>query len=201
MKRAKPNRGAHLPGKYYYYNNWDFNALGTIYNQETERDLFEDFKTKIADPIGMEDFQLSHTHYKYETRRSRHPSYLFRMSARDFARFGQLYLEKGKWEGEQIVPKQWVEESTTEHASVPSNNLFDYGYLWWVATESPFSDLKMYSAVGRYGQSIDVIPELDLVFVNRVDSNRLTFAITRNSVNELQRLQLLQLILDAKRSD
>jgi len=201
MRRARPNRGAHLPGSYYYYNNWDFNVLGTIYNQETESDLFEDFKSNIAEPIGMEDFQLGHTHYKYENRRSRHPSYLFRMSARDLARFGQLYLQEGEWDGEQIIPKQWIKESTTDHASVPTNHLFDYGYLWWVAMESPFSDLDMYSAVGRYGQSIDIIPELDLVFVNRVDSNRLTFNITRSSVNELQRLQLLQLILDSKRAD
>ncbi|PYZ95161.1 serine hydrolase [Salipaludibacillus keqinensis] len=201
MRRARPNRGAYSPGEYYYYNNWDFNVLGTIYNEQTERDVFEDFKTKIADPIGMEDFELSHTNYKYENRRSKHPSYLFRMSARDFARFGQLYLQKGQWEGEQLIPEQWIEESTSPHQEVTSNGIFDYGYLWWVATESPFSDLKMYSAVGRYGQSIDIIPELDLVFVNRVDSNRLTFGITRSSVNDLQRLQLLQLILDAKRSE
>lgn len=201
MRRAKPNRGADLPGTNYYYNNWGFNVLGTIYNQKTEHDLFEDFKTKIADPIGMEDFQLSDTQYKYENRRSNHPSYLFQMSARDFARFGQLYLQEGEWEGKQIVPKQWVNESTTAHVSVPTNTLYDYGYLWWVATASPFDDLNMYSAVGRYGQSIDIIPELDLIFVNRVDSNRLLFGITRSSVNELQRLQLLQLILDAKRVD
>ncbi|WP_416150563.1 serine hydrolase domain-containing protein [Salipaludibacillus sp. HK11] len=201
MRRARPNRGAHLPGDFYYYNNWDFNVLGSIYNNQTERDLFEDFQSKIAEPLGMEQFQLSHTHYKFENRRSQHPSYLFRMSARDFARFGQLYLQEGEWEGEQIVPKQWIKDSTTDHVEVPSNNLFDYGYLWWVTTEAPFSDLRMYSSVGRYGQSIDIIPELDLVFVNRVDSNRMTFGITRSSVNQLQRLQLLQLILDAKRSE
>jgi CubicO group peptidase (beta-lactamase class C family) len=149
----------------------------------------------------MEDFELSHTEYKYENRRSQHPSYLFRMSARDFARFGQLYLQEGEWEGKQIIPKEWIEQSTSNHASVPNNTLFDYGYLWWVATESPFHDLQMYSAVGRYGQSIDIIPALDLVFVNRVNSNGWMFPFTRSSVNDLQRLQLLQLIIDAKRSD
>ncbi|MCR6110815.1 serine hydrolase [Bacillus sp. A301a_S52] len=201
MRRARPTRGAHLPGTYYYYNNWDFNVLGTIYNEGTDSDLFEDFYEQIARPIGMEDFELSHTEYKYENRRSQHPSYLFRMSARDFARFGQLYLQEGEWEGKQIIPKEWIEQSTSNHASVPNNTLFDYGYLWRVATESPFHDLQMYSAVGRYGQSIDIIPELDLVFVNRVNSNGWMFPFTRSSVNDLQRLQLLQLIIDAKRSD
>ncbi|RKL69305.1 serine hydrolase [Salipaludibacillus neizhouensis] len=201
MRIARPSRGSHLPGDFYYYNNWDFNALGTIYNDQTGRDLFEDFAEKLAKPLEMEDFELSHTNYKYENTRSQHPSYLFRMSARDMARFGQLYLQEGEWNGEQIVPKEWIKKSTTAQTDVPSNTIFDYGYLWWVATEAPFSDLKMYSAVGRYGQSIDIIPELDLVFVNRVDSNRVSFKLTRSSVNDLQRLQLLQLILDAKRAE
>lgn len=201
MRLARPNRGSHLPGEFFYYNNWDFNVLGSVYNEQTEADLFEHFKERLADPLGMEDFELADTNYKFEDRRSRHPSYLFRISARDLARFGQLYLQNGSWEGEQLVPKQWVERSTEAQREVPGNTLFDYGYLWWVATEAPYGDLKMYSAVGRYGQSIDVIPELDLVFVHRVDSNRLSFQFARSSVNDLQRLQLLQLIIDAKRRE
>lgn len=201
MRLARPSRGSYLPGEFYYYNNWDFNVLGSIYNEQSEADIFEDFKERIAEPLGMEDFELANTNYKYENRRSRHPSYLFRMSARDMARFGQMYLQNGQWEGEQLVPSDWIERSTRAHKEVPSNNTYDYGYLWWVATTPPFSDLEMYSAVGRYGQSIDIIPELEIVFVHRVDSNRLGFQFTRNSVNDLQRLQLLQLIIDAKRRD
>ncbi|PRO66944.1 serine hydrolase domain-containing protein [Alkalicoccus urumqiensis] len=200
MRVARPGRGSFLPGENYYYNNWDFNVLGTIYNEQTESDLFEDFFEKIAQPIGMEDLDPADMNYKYENRRSRHPSYLFQMSARDMARFGQLYLQEGRWDGRQIVPEWWVEESTKPQKDVPSNNVMDYGYLWWTASDGPFADLDMYSAVGRYGQSIDIIPELDLVFVHRVDSNRLAFQLTRSSVNELQRLQLLQLILDARQS-
>lgn len=201
MRMARPSRGSYLPGEFYYYNNWDFNVLGTIYNETTEADLFEHFQERIAEPLGMEDFTLANTNYKYENRRSRHPSYLFSMSARDMARFGQLYLQNGEWDGNQIVPPEWIERSTSAHKEVPSNTIFDYGYLWWVATAPPFDELEMYSAVGRYGQSIDIIPELDLVFVHRVDSNRLGFQFTRNSVNDLQRLQLLQLIIDAKQRE
>jgi CubicO group peptidase (beta-lactamase class C family) len=198
MRLARPARGDYAPGEMFYYNNWDFNVLGTIYNNETEEDLFEHFQKRIAEPLGMEDFDIGNTTYKYENRRSRHPSYLFRISARDMARFGQLYLQNGVWGNEQIVPEEWVEESTSPKMEVPGNTIFDYGYLWWTATESPYADLKMYSAVGRYGQSIDIIPELDLVFVHRVDSNRLTFQFTRSAVNDLQRLQLLQFVIDSK---
>nr|WP_246596196.1 serine hydrolase [Bacillus alkalicola] len=196
MRRNRPLPGTHPPGSYFYYNNWDFNVLGTVFNQETEKDLFEEFKKQIANPIGMEDFSLDHTQYKYEVRRSIHPSYLFQVSARDMARFGQLFLQNGEWDGEQIIPESWIEESLKVHADVPGNNVYDYGYLWWVATSGPFSDLGMYSAVGRYGQSIDIIPELNLVFVHRVDSTSSTLGL-RRSVAQAQRLRLLEMVIDA----
>ncbi len=56
MRDARPERGSHPPDTFYYYNNWDFNVLGTIFEQETGTKIFEEFKRAIADPIGMEDF-------------------------------------------------------------------------------------------------------------------------------------------------
>ncbi|MFD1638047.1 serine hydrolase domain-containing protein [Evansella tamaricis] len=200
MRRNRPNRGSHEPGTFFYYNNWDFNVLGTIFNGETELDLFEEFEEKIADQIGMEDFSLDNTEYKQEVRRSIHPSYLFQVSARDMARFGQLYLQNGKWDGEQIVPEEWIQMSLRDHGNVPRNTVYDYGYLWWSATSGKWSDLGLYSAMGRYGQAIDIIPELDLVFVHRVNSNNATFGF-RRSVSQSQRLRLLEMIVEAKESD
>ncbi|MGO4886838.1 serine hydrolase domain-containing protein [Anaerobacillus sp. MEB173] len=200
MKRSRPKRGSHSPGSYYYYNNWDFNVLGTIYNHETNSDLFIQFKEKIADRIGMEDFDLRNTTYKFDSN-SYHPSYLFRVSARDMARFGQLYLQDGMWNSEQIIPKEWIKTSTTLHAPVPSNNTYGYGLLWWVAEEGPYKDLGLYSAVGRYGQSIDIIPEKNLVFVHRVNSNRAGFKFLNKKVSQAERLQLLSMILAAKEQD
>ncbi|WP_051314709.1 serine hydrolase domain-containing protein [Alteribacter aurantiacus] len=198
MRRKRPDRETHEPGSHFYYNNWDFNVLGTIFNNETGVDLFEHFEETIAEPLEMEDFSLRNTEYSVEAGRSIHPSYLFKMSARDMARYGQLFLQGGEWEGEQIIPKDWVEESTSVQVPVPGNSIYDYGYMWWVATEEPYKSLGMYSAVGRYGQSIDIIPEKDLVFVHRVDSDRLTFRFLRRGVTQSQRLYLLRMILDAK---
>ncbi|MDQ0255121.1 CubicO group peptidase (beta-lactamase class C family) [Evansella vedderi] len=198
MRRNRPTRGSHEPGTHFYYNNWDFNVLGTIYNAETEADLFEKFNVEIAEKIGMEDFTLYQTEYSDELRRSIHPSYLFRVSARDMARFGLLFLQNGKWGNEQIIPNSWVERSTSPQAEVPGNSVYDYGYMWWVATKGPLSELGLFSAIGRYGQSIDIVPEKDIVFVHRVDSNRRTLGLFQRSVNQNQRLHLLQLILDAK---
>ena len=112
MAEKLPARGSHAPGSFWYYNNWDFNTLSTIFKQKTNLDLFEAFEQEIARPLGFEDFELEDTHYRYEEV-SQHPAYLFRLSARDEARFGLLYLNKGNWRGKQIIPPSWIEKSTS----------------------------------------------------------------------------------------
>ncbi|XOK15517.1 serine hydrolase domain-containing protein (plasmid) [Agrobacterium tumefaciens] len=103
MRRNRPERGSHAPGTFCWYNNWDFNALGTIYQQQTGEDIFQSFAQRIAAPIGMEDFSARDGRYIAE-RQSEHPAYPFSLSARDAARFGQLFLDGGRWNGRQIIP-------------------------------------------------------------------------------------------------
>ncbi|MGD8966909.1 MAG: serine hydrolase, partial [Anaerolineae bacterium] len=104
MKAMRPARGSHAPGTFWYYNNWDFNALGTIFDQETgEENIYQAFKTRIADPIGMQDYPIESLRYGYEPY-SMHPYYGFRMSTRDLARFALLFLREGRWRDQQIVP-------------------------------------------------------------------------------------------------
>ena len=66
MIDSRPARGSHPPGSFFYYNNWDFNALGTIFEQETGRGIFEAFYREIAKLIGMRDFQVEDGKYQYE---------------------------------------------------------------------------------------------------------------------------------------
>ena len=87
---ALPARGSHQPGVHFYYNNWDFNVLGTIYQRQTGEDIYDSFKRRIADPIGMEDFVVSDCAWG-PGKISDHRNYGFSMSARDLARFGTLY--------------------------------------------------------------------------------------------------------------
>ncbi|WP_234843725.1 serine hydrolase [Sinorhizobium meliloti] len=54
IKRKRPARGSHAPGSFWFYNNWDFNALGTIYRQQTGEDIFQSFEKKIARPLDMD---------------------------------------------------------------------------------------------------------------------------------------------------
>ena len=56
MKKNRPARGSHAPGTFRYYNNWDFNVLGTIFEKRTGLKIGEAFYQRIAKPIGMQDF-------------------------------------------------------------------------------------------------------------------------------------------------
>jgi CubicO group peptidase (beta-lactamase class C family) len=163
MKGNRPQRGSQYPGAYHYYNNWDFNVLGTIFEQVTKKNIFEEFESRIARPIGMEDFVAADGFYESGPE-SLHRQYMFRMSARDMARFGVLFLRKGRWGERQVVPEEWVARSTTPYSPVPPGNTMPfvgYGLLWWVSDWG-------YAALGADGHIIAVIPAKDLVVVHRV---------------------------------
>jgi len=168
MKAARPKRRSHKRDTFWYYNNWDFNALCTIFKQETGNDFFDDFKKRIADPIQMEDFRLMDCYYHLEPENSIHPAYPFRVSARDAARFGLLFLGEGQWHEKQIISKEWVKESTSIHSHT-DNRGGGYGYLWWIPG-GDFKDLEMYAALGVGTQMIAVIPGANMVIVQRVDT-------------------------------
>ncbi len=174
MAAARPARHSYAPGTFWYYNNWDFNALGTIYEKQTGTGIFAAFKTRIAGPIEMEDYWPGDGKY-FTGSDSIHRAYPFRMTARDMARFGLLFLREGNWRGKQIVPKEWVAASTTSYSDARANG--GYGYMWWVAVNGkhlPNVTLPdgAYSARGNGGHYILVVPKFDLVIVHRVNTDR-----------------------------
>lgn len=175
MVETRPERGSHPPGTFYYYNNWDFNALGTIFEQETETQIFEEFKERIADPVGMEDFSVENCYYQYELEKSLHPAYHFRMSARDMARFGVMYQKSGAWKDLQIIPSEWISESTTAYSVVDSAYGIAYGYMWNVFPEgSSFAEMighPGYYHTGVGVHALVIVPELSLVIVERYDTD------------------------------
>ena len=84
------------------------------------------------------------------------------MTVRDAARFGQLYLQNGQWNGEQLISAQWVAESTAAQNNGAGDGTGSYGYQWWIRS---FQGYDTYYAFGAHGQFIFVVPELDLVTV------------------------------------
>jgi CubicO group peptidase (beta-lactamase class C family) len=201
MRSRKPQRGSHSPGTFFYYNNWDFNALGSILEMKTGRGLFHEFKENIADPIQMQDFRLRDCEYVHGAD-SWHPAYPFRMSARDMARFGLLFARGGEWRGRQIIPRQWVERSTQVHSIVKYGNKVHcgYGYMWWVAYEGKCIRNVVvepgefyFTARGAHGHYILVYPKLDLVVVHRVNSDKSGIAVRQGDFGKM-----VSLILEAR---
>jgi CubicO group peptidase (beta-lactamase class C family) len=174
MAAARPQRGSHAPGTFWYYNNWDFNALGTIYEHATGLGIYDALEQQIARPIGMQDYRPEDGQY-FTGPDSIHRAYPIRMSARDLARFALLYLRGGIWAGRQVVPADWVRESTRPYSNARYGR--GYGYLWWTADPADASGsgeglglpAGTFFALGAGGQTAFVIPKADLVVVNRVD--------------------------------
>jgi CubicO group peptidase (beta-lactamase class C family) len=195
MKAMRPARGSHAPGTFWYYNNWDFNALGTIFDQETgEENIYQAFKTRIADPIGMQDYPIESLRYGYEPY-SMHPYYGFRMSTRDLARFALLFLREGRWRDQQIIPADWVRESTASHSERGPDS--GYGYMWWTGVNGglfPNVQVKEHSyyASGYRGHRAIVLPYRNLVIVHRVNPDGGDV-----NLDDAQIGLLLWLILDA----
>jgi CubicO group peptidase (beta-lactamase class C family) len=86
------------------------------------------------------------------------------MRPRDFMKMGQLFLNGGEWRGRRIVSKQWVEAATRSHTSVNAKN--DYGYAWWIRSyRLGAKTYRTFEAQGNGGQSLIVVPDLDLVIM------------------------------------
>jgi len=177
MQKDKDRRlgqAPNIPGTKWAYNNWDYNVLTTIFTQETGLSVFEAFKEGIADPIGMQEFGKDAVYLEYERELSMHPKAGFKMSARDLAKFGQLYLNRGKWNGTQIIPEEWIDRITDDYTITGEKMLRSgHGYLWWVPVDDKSREMGVpegtYVATGFGSQRIIVIPHWDTVIVHQVN--------------------------------
>ncbi len=198
----RPERGSHPPGSHWFYNNWDFNAAGWLFQELTGRDLIGSFDTDLARPLGFEDWDVHHGFLQREPRRSPIPAYEFRLSARDLARVGQLVLQKGRWDGQEVVPASWIELSTRPHSSLEGGA--GYGFMWWVdgrgwlapQLDTPVMDrLHDVAAVGAQGQLLLVVPEWQVVVVHRGDADH------GRPVSDPAMLEIAEALLAARTGD
>jgi CubicO group peptidase (beta-lactamase class C family) len=167
-----PKRGEFKPGEHFYYNNWDFNVAGTIFEQKTGKNIYEAFENEFAIPLGFQDFKLANQKKYGNDELSIHPAYHFYLSTRDMARLGYLMLRKGKWNDKQIIPESWINKTTTMVSKTGEYGLFKgYSYMWWLYIDSDFELLEgAYTAAGAWGQYITVIPKLDMVIAHKTKS-------------------------------
>lgn len=126
-------------------------ASGMTINKFTEQHLFN--------PLKIKNVNWGHTSKKKIIPSGKR----LYMTSRDMAKIGQLILNSGSWNDEQVVSKKWIEESTTQKTKITG---IDYGYLWW---NIPFRiNKKIFTAktaTGNGGQYIFVFPELDMIAV------------------------------------
>ena len=200
-QERRPERGTHAPGTHWFYNNWDFNVAGVIYERATGEDLYESFERRLAKPLGMEDWDPTDGFRVYEPTKSHHPAHTFRISTRDLARFGQLYLQEGRWDGRQLLPVDWVKESTRPHTDDGDGT--GYGYMWWTYQAGSTFTAK-YPALGRHTfyrglgtgeQGLWVIREADLVVVHRADTDN------ARAIDGEDHWKLVESVLTARRSE
>lgn len=201
QERGRPARGSHPPGTHWYYNNWDFNIAGVIFERAAREDLYDAFTRRFAAPLGMEDWTPADGYRVYEPTKSRHPAHTFRISTRDLARFGQLYLQEGQWAGRQILASDWVKESTRPHTDDGDGT--GYGYMWWTyqagsaftATYPALHRYTFYRGLGTGEQGLWVIREAGLVVVHRADMDH------ARVVESVDHWKLVESILAARRTE
>jgi CubicO group peptidase (beta-lactamase class C family) len=194
---SAPPRGTKTHGTFFLQNNWDFNVLGTIFEERTHNGIYEALARDLAGPIQMEDFDVRRQRKLGDESRSTHLGYQVWLSTRDMSRLGQLMLERGKWGERQVIPANWVDH-ITQTVTPPSQMELtkrrqrDIGYarLWWTFDEPNGDPLHgAYVTMGQGGQYIAVIPKLDMVIAHRVQdgSGR---QVTVEDLEELIRLLL-----------
>lgn len=152
------------PGTYNKYVSIDTHILGMIIVKATGKSLTNYLQEKIWQPIGAE----FDAYWLADGKGMEMANGGLNASLRDFAKLGRLYLNKGNWEGNQIVPEAWFEASTSsieEHLQVGSKNSASlsvgYGYQWWIldGNEGEFM------AIGIFNQHIYINPTTNTVIV------------------------------------
>ena len=149
----------HKPGTWFRYNTPGSYTLSAIVTKATGQTVLDYLKPRLFEPLGIDhpEWGASAEGYSFG-------GYGLYLCTEDIAKFGQLYLQKGKWNGKQVIPEKWVEAATSKQVDndkAPSGRTPDwrqgYGYQFWRCQHNA------YRGDGRDGQICLVLPELDAV--------------------------------------
>ena len=159
------------PGAVFNYSTGNTHLLAAALEAAVGKSLLEYGRENLFAPMGIETLT-----WGTDPQGVTDGGNGVRISSLDAARFGQLYLQKGSWKGEQLVPESWVEESTTPQNGGYGDSAGSYGYQWWIRpyTQGAYgsypppygpAQYDTYMAFGAWGQFIIVVPQLELVTV------------------------------------
>jgi len=143
-------------GQEFFYNTGALRLISTIIHRASGQHLDEFAHDTLFAPLGINAVEWLRVRGETDAGGG------LRMRPRDMVKIGQLVLAGGRWNDHQIVPKTWIEMSTAPILKATDDQ--SYGYLWWLG-RSRFNghDVPWIGALGRGGQSIRIVPQLDLV--------------------------------------
>jgi len=148
------------PGERWLYNNYNPLLLGMVLERVTGKTVTAYLQEKIWSRVGMEfdgSWSLDSETSSFEKMESG-----INARAIDFAKFGRLFLNHGNWNGDQIIPAEWVNESTEKEQSISLGGDEYYKYMWWGMGREQGYD---YFAAGNLGQIIYISPSKSLIIV------------------------------------
>jgi CubicO group peptidase (beta-lactamase class C family) len=142
-----------IPGEQFSYCSGCSHLLTAVLEESTESGVLPFAREVLFEPLGI-------TNWTWEEDAKGLPigGWGLRLTPRDMARFGYLFLRQGQWDGRQVVSAEWVSRATRRHVSTDGE--LGYGYQWWID-----ADGKGFAALGRNGQMIYVRPDADLIVV------------------------------------
>lgn len=149
----------YAPGEVFAYSTLDAHLLSAVLAQVTGMSTLEFANQYLFGPLGSEATRWASDPQGYQIGGSE-----LYLTPRDMAKVGYLYLRRGQWEGKQLIPEEYLQASTRTQV-VPGISVVipdTYGYLWWISTVGPYAS---FYALGYGGQTIYVIPDLDVVLV------------------------------------
>lgn len=148
-------------GKEFSYDDWNTNILGGIIHNKTGIMPDKYCEKMLFKKLGIDKYEWE----KYPNGFPRcHTS--IKLKPRDMAKIGYLILNQGSWNGEQLISKKWITESTKPHVIVDKKAELSYGYQWWYAIRTiEGQQLKIIFGNGYGSQFIFIIPSLDLIVV------------------------------------
>lgn len=171
-------------GTYNHYVSINTHVLGMVLTKATGKSVTEYMQEKFWAPMGMQD----DAYWIVDSENMEGVLGLLNATMRDYAKMGSLYLNKGKFNGKQIVPESWVQASVTPDAphlmpgdNDQSTNVYGYGYQWWI----PASTEGEFMAQGVYNQNIYINPTTKTVIVKLSANDRYTdptFVASRSEV-------------------
>jgi len=139
------------PGEVWHYNTGASHLLSGIIHMTTNMTTLQFAEENLFDPLGISQVYWSRDQAGYYK-----GGFDLMLTTRDMAKFGYLFLNNGTWDGQQVIPVNWINVSTSPLTSLDGDR--GYGYQWWV-----MPSIGAYFAAGLYGQYIIVVPEHDLV--------------------------------------